>query len=69
MRSPNCLNATHQERGGNLNERLRRQRLLDEGYTYDEVEDKLSDHASDAYDIEQDRKAEEYFKEKANEGK
>jgi hypothetical protein len=48
-----------------MNERLKRQRLLDEGYTYDEVEDKLSDHASDAYDDEQDRRAEQHFKEKA----
>jgi hypothetical protein len=52
-----------------MNERLKRQRLLDEGYTYDEVEDKLSDHASDAYDDEQDRRAEQHFKEKAEDSR
>jgi len=38
-----------------------RQRLLDAGYTWDEAEDKLADIASDEYDDEQDRKAEEHF--------
>ena len=44
-----------------------RQRLLDAGYTWDEAEDKLADIASDEYDDEQDRRAEQHFKEKANE--
>ena len=44
-----------------MNEYLQRQRLLDAGYTWEEAEDKLADLASDAYDDEQDRKAEEYF--------
>lgn len=67
MRSPNCSSATHQERGGNLNEYQLRQRMIDAGRTPEEVEDRLSDLASDAYDDEQDRKAEQHFKEKANE--
>jgi len=52
-----------------MNEYLQRQRLLDAGYTWDEAEDKLADIASDEYDDEQDRKAEQHFKEKANEYK
>ena len=42
-------------------EYLQRQRLLDAGYTWDEAEDELADRASDAYDQEKDRKADEYF--------
>ena len=58
----------HQGSGGAMSESLR-QRLLDAGYTWDEAEDKLADIASDEYDDEQDRKAEQHFKEKANEDK
>jgi len=47
-------------------EYLQRQRLLDAGYTWEEAEDKLADIASDEYDDEQDRKAEQHFKEKPN---
>lgn len=65
MRSPSCSNAMHQGRGGAMSENLR-QRLLDAGYTWDEAEDKLADIASDEYDDEQDRRAEQHFKEKAN---
>lgn len=59
----------HQGRGGAMSESQLRQRLLDAGYTWDEAEDKLADIASDEYDDEQDRKAEQHFKEKANEYK
>jgi hypothetical protein len=44
-----------------MSESQLRQRLLDAGYTWDEAEDKLADIASDAYDDEQDRRAEEHF--------
>lgn len=60
MRSPSCSNAMHQGRGGAMSENLR-QRLLDAGYTWDEAEDRLADIASDEYDDEQDRRAEEHF--------
>ena len=38
-----------------------RNRLMEQGYTWDEAEQQLMDWASDAYDQEQDRKADEYF--------
>jgi hypothetical protein len=50
-----------------MNEYLMRRRLMDGGMTYDEADAELDSRASDAYDQEQDRKAEQYFKEKANE--
>jgi hypothetical protein len=47
-----------------MSESQLRQRLLDAGCTWDEAEDKLADIASDEYDDEQDRRAEEYFAKK-----
>jgi hypothetical protein len=44
-----------------MSEYIQRQRLLDAGYTWDEAEGKLADIASDEYDDEQDRRAEEHF--------
>jgi hypothetical protein len=41
--------------------------LMEQGYTWDEAEQQVMDWASDAYDQEQDRKAEEHFKGKTNE--
>jgi hypothetical protein len=43
-----------------------RNRLMEQGYTWDEAEQQVMDWASDAYDQEQDRKAEEHFKGKTN---
>jgi hypothetical protein len=47
-----------------MSEYLQRGRLLDAGYTWDEAEDDLADRASDAYDQEKDRRAEEHFAKK-----
>jgi hypothetical protein len=40
---------------------LRRNLMERHDMTWDEAEDELNNRASDAYDREQDRKAEEYF--------
>ncbi len=44
-----------------MNEQQLRTRLRWHGADHDETEDAIADWASDAYDREQDRKAEEYF--------
>jgi len=38
-----------------------RRRLIENGMTWDEAEDEIASLASDAYDREQDRLAEEHF--------
>ena len=49
--------------------RPNRYRLIEEGYTWEEAENKLADYAEEQADAERDRQAEEFFKtkEKANE--
>ncbi len=38
-----------------------RNRLMEQRYSWDEAEQQVMDWASDAYDREQDRRADEYF--------
>ena len=44
----------------NQSQRMRN-RLMEQGYTWDEAEQQVMNWASDAYDREQDSKAEEHF--------
>lgn len=46
-----------------------RLKLMEKGMSWEEAEDEIDNLASDAYDREQDRLAEEHFRETANEGK
>jgi hypothetical protein len=39
-----------------------RYRLIEDGYTWEEAEDKLADYAEEQADAERDRQAEEYFR-------
>jgi len=64
MRSPSCSNAMHRDRGGAMNEDQLRRRLIEDGMTWEEAEEEIASLASDAYDREQDRLAEEYFRNK-----
>lgn len=47
-----------------MNEDQLRRRLIEDGKTWDEAQDEIDSLASDAYDREQDRLAEEYFRNK-----
>ncbi len=47
-----------------MNEDHLRRRLIENGMTWEEAEEEIASLASDAYDREQDRLAEEYFKNK-----
>jgi hypothetical protein len=47
-----------------MNEDQLRRRLIEGGKTWDEAQDEIDSLASDAYDAEQDRLAEEYFRNK-----
>lgn len=51
----------------NYTEEGLRRRLMEGGMSWEEAQDEVDGLASDAYDREQDRLAEEHFKEKANE--
>jgi uncharacterized protein involved in exopolysaccharide biosynthesis len=42
--------------------RPNRYRLIEEGYTWEEAENKLADYAEEQADAERDRQAEEYFR-------
>jgi hypothetical protein len=64
MRSPSCSNAMHRDKGGAMNEDQLRRRLIEDGKTWDEAQDEIDSLASDAYDAEQDRLAEEHFRNK-----
>lgn len=44
-----------------MNETKMRQRLLADGYTWEEAEDRISDYAEDLVDAARDREVEEYF--------
>ena len=45
-----------------MDEYMLRQKLLRDGMSWGEAEEEIANRASDAYDQEQDRRAEEYFK-------
>lgn len=44
-----------------MNEQQIRQRMKRDGYTWEEIEDEVSDWAEDQIDNQRDREAEEYF--------
>jgi hypothetical protein len=44
-----------------------RTKLMENGMSWEEAQDEIDNLASDAYDREQDRLAEQHFMEKANE--
>jgi hypothetical protein len=48
-----------------MTEQQLRQRLLDDGLTQDEAESEVSAWAEDAYDRDQDYKAEQHFESKS----